>query len=261
MAIGLAGPGNLIILQTGAYHDKSRFSPFNWQVRNLTDIRPHHVLMALFIAVLCHALAIYGIGQIRHSEKPLALPRIIQGILIPAPQPVSVPQAIPEASAMAPAPETEKPAETTPVEKPLPAPENAISVDTHKPEPEPSSSPDTISTTTSTAEAVQAELAAVASAHEPVIIPPHVDATNKDNPPPVYPRLARRLGQEGTVVLELLILPDGSVGDLRVKTSSGFPGLDKAALEAAKAWRYVPAKRGDEPIQYWYSHSVKFVLN
>ena len=63
------------------------------------------------------------------------------------------------------------------------------------------------------------------------------------------------------MILELLILPDGKVGEVRVKKSSGFKRLDKTAMKAVKRWRYLPAKRGDEAISYWYLQPLEFSLN
>jgi protein TonB len=42
------------------------------------------------------------------------------------------------------------------------------------------------------------------------------------------------------------------VGEIKLKQSSGFERLDKAAMDAVRQWRYVPARRGDTPINYWY---------
>jgi len=45
-----------------------------------------------------------------------------------------------------------------------------------------------------------------------------------------YPRIARRNGWEGTVVLALRVLPDGKLTDILVSSSSGHPVLDRAAV-------------------------------
>ena len=93
------------------------------------------------------------------------------------------------------------------------------------------------------------------------ITPPRHDANPLNNPAPAYPTISRRLKEEGIVILELLILPDGKVGEVRVKKSSGFKRLDKTAMKAVKRWRYLPAKRGDEAISYWYLQPLEFSLN
>jgi len=90
---------------------------------------------------------------------------------------------------------------------------------------------------------------------------PRTDAAHLNNPKPVYPSLSRRMGEQGRVLLSVYILPDGSVGDIRVKQSSGFGRLDQAALDAVKRWRYIPARRGNEPIPYWYVQPISFSLD
>jgi protein TonB len=93
------------------------------------------------------------------------------------------------------------------------------------------------------------------------ITPPQMDANPLNNPAPAYPTLSRRMGEQGVVLLEILILPDGSVGEIRVKESSGFKRLDETAVKAVKRWRYTPAKRGSTAIEYWYLQPVEFSLH
>lgn len=59
---------------------------------------------------------------------------------------------------------------------------------------------------------------------------------------PPYPERARRERQEGTVVLQIEILENGRAREVRVKQSSGYELLDKAAVDSVKSWRFVPAK-------------------
>lgn len=65
-----------------------------------------------------------------------------------------------------------------------------------------------------------------------------------DAPPPDYPRLARRRGWEGSVLLELTLAADGSVHEVRVLESSARDVLDEAALGAVRTWRFVPGRAG-----------------
>ncbi len=80
------------------------------------------------------------------------------------------------------------------------------------------------------------------------------------NPKPPYPRIARRRRYEGVVVLKVEILPNGRVGELRVRRSSGHHILDKSALKTVKKWRFIPAKRGVDPIRIWAEIPIKFKL-
>lgn len=56
---------------------------------------------------------------------------------------------------------------------------------------------------------------------------------------PAYPELARKMNITGTVKIEVVVLPNGTVKDARVV--GGHPVLANAALEAAKKWRFDPA--------------------
>ena len=49
-----------------------------------------------------------------------------------------------------------------------------------------------------------------------------------------YPAMARRMGWEGKVVVAFLLLPDGSVRDIRVVQGSGHPVLDRGAVDAVR---------------------------
>ncbi len=70
--------------------------------------------------------------------------------------------------------------------------------------------------------------------------------------------MSERLGEYGEVWFDVHILANGTVGEIKLKRSSGFARLDNAAKDALKKWRYVPAKRGNEPIDYWYVQPIDF---
>ena len=94
-----------------------------------------------------------------------------------------------------------------------------------------------------------------------VVTTPRSDAAHLNNPPPPYPSLSKRFREEGRVVLDVYILADGSVGETRLRRSSGHRRLDEIALDAVRRWRYVPARRGEEPIPFWYIQPVDFRLD
>ncbi len=81
------------------------------------------------------------------------------------------------------------------------------------------------------------------------------------NRPPPYPRVARRRGYEGTVVLEVLVNRKGRVGELRVFSSSGYTLLDKAAMAAVEDWLFEPGRRGEESVAMWVRVPIRFVLD
>ena len=80
------------------------------------------------------------------------------------------------------------------------------------------------------------------------------------NPPPDYPRMSKRLGEQGRVVVKVLIGEDGRAQKVELLTTSGFERLDKSAMEAAMRWRYVPGKRGGVAEAMWYQVPIQFTL-
>jgi len=66
-------------------------------------------------------------------------------------------------------------------------------------------------------------------------------------PEPPYTDEARRACVQGTVVLSIVVDPDGNVSDARV-TNSLEPGLDDSALRTVRTWRFEPAMRNGAPV-------------
>jgi protein TonB len=62
-----------------------------------------------------------------------------------------------------------------------------------------------------------------------------------------YPPAARRRGLEGTVALEIVIRPDGTLGGVAVADSSAYALLDDAALEAVRRLAPEPFPPGVAP--------------
>ena len=80
------------------------------------------------------------------------------------------------------------------------------------------------------------------------------------NPAPDYPLIARKRGNQGTVVLEVLVDRQGKVADLRLSASSGYSVLDQAALASVKTWLFDPGTRGGERVDMWVKVPVRFRL-
>lgn len=68
------------------------------------------------------------------------------------------------------------------------------------------------------------------------------------NPKPEYPWSLRRRGVEGTVRLRVNVSAEGLPTEVIVLRSSGFDEMDRAALEAVKAWRFQPARRSGQAV-------------
>jgi len=78
---------------------------------------------------------------------------------------------------------------------------------------------------------------------------------------PPYPAMDIRLGNQGTVLLRLLVGTDGRVLDAKVVRTSGYDSLDRAAQAWVLAhWRYQAAIRGGVAVQGAVDVAVKFDL-
>ncbi len=112
------------------------------------------------------------------------------------------------------------------------------------------------------AEAPPVAAAVAPSAPEPTqaVTPPSFNVTYLDNPPPPYPPIARRNGEQGRVLLRVHVTSAGTPDAVEVRTSSGSLRLDNAALETVRQWRFVPARRGDETVAAWVLVPISFTL-
>lgn len=105
------------------------------------------------------------------------------------------------------------------------------------------------------------ETALAAAAPSPLAISaPIFGADYLDNPPPGYPALSRRAGEQGRVVLRVLVNPGGRADDVEIRSSSGHSRLDESARETVRRWLFVPAKRGDQPVPAWVLIPISFSL-
>jgi periplasmic protein TonB len=78
---------------------------------------------------------------------------------------------------------------------------------------------------------------------------------------PQYTADAMRAKIQGIVLLECVVMPDGSVGEIRVtKSLDPVFGLDQKAIEAAKQWRFVPGKRQGQPVPVLVLIELTFTL-
>jgi len=89
---------------------------------------------------------------------------------------------------------------------------------------------------------------------------PSLNADYLNNPPPSYPAQSRELGEQGKVLLRVLVNANGDVEQVNLRKSSGYPRLDQAAQDSVKQWRFVPAKRGDQAVTAWVVVPISFSL-
>jgi len=78
-----------------------------------------------------------------------------------------------------------------------------------------------------------------------------------DRVQPVYTETARRARVQGIVIVEAIISRTGQVENVRVL--KGLPmGLDQAAVDAVKRWRFRPATQGGRPVNVYFILTVNF---
>ena len=85
---------------------------------------------------------------------------------------------------------------------------------------------------------------AVAPKQAKIDAPPKPHKTIK----PDYPKGARQRGEQGEVILEIRVNAAGIVDRVDIVSPSGFPELDEAAVRAARAARFTPAKSGGSAV-------------
>ena len=78
---------------------------------------------------------------------------------------------------------------------------------------------------------------------------------------PQYTAQAMRAKIQGEVLLECVVQPDGTVGNIRVVRSldSAF-GLDQEAIKAARQWRFAPGTRQGQPVPVLVTIAIAFTL-
>jgi protein TonB len=79
---------------------------------------------------------------------------------------------------------------------------------------------------------------------------------------PEYPEFAKRVGIEGIVVLQVYVYADGTIGQIEVLRSlmKGPGGLDEAAINAVKQWKFQPGKAGGKAVDTQVLIPIEFTL-
>lgn len=199
-------------------------------------------------------------GLARKAVEVIIPAQVLSEFLTPEPPAPPARPAPPAPPPPKPTPPTPRPAPPKPApKKPTPAPLPAAIADpTPAPaaplgaiEPQPAAKP---------VESAPVAAAAPAAPPAPAIVQPSSDASHLNNPKPVYPAVSKRLGEQGKVVLRVLIGTDGLPQKVEIKQSSGFERLDRQAVDTVSRWRFVPGTRNGVPEAMWYLQPINFVL-
>lgn len=200
------------------------------------------------VVVLVHAGLLGGLLNTQ--------PRLAEPVVMPRPLMVSL--IAPEIEAPQPPKAVSKPLPPPPVlaaQRTAPTPNPQPIVETPKPLPEP------VAEVLPPPAPVAVEAPKSASSTPSPPPPPPRPADYLANPKPSYPSLSRRLGEEGTVRLNILVNPDGSVAQLELAKSSGYPRLDRSAIDTVQSsWKFEPARQGGMPVAAWVIVPIQFTL-
>lgn len=228
------------------------------------------------LSIAAHVLVIYLVAFTQADQPHILKPaEPITVSLIAPPAPVMVPIIEPQ-------PEPVKPAEIKKtVAKPkkvVKAPKDVVKtivpiINEHAPKIEATTEPVITETPepTQTVEPVISQVPVVAEAKAvPVakpaapaekIEPPKFGVAYLNNPAPDYPGMSRRMGEEGRVLLKVLVSADGNADSVQLEQTSGSERLDQAAINAVKRWRFVPAQLAGKALSAYVLVPVKFSLD
>lgn len=221
--------------------------------------RHRNTIIAASVVVF-HVGALWALqsGLLRRVVEVVVPVQVVSEFLPQAspPQPPSPvppkPVPTPPQAAPAPAPVTPRPA--APV---LPAAPLPVAVADAAPSP---TAPTGVVTAQPPAPPIAAPVAPAPVAPPVKVELPSTNADYLNNPKPAYPAMSKRAGEQGQVLVRVLIGADGAAQKAEIKSSSGFDRLDRAALATVLQWRYVPGKRGGVAEAMWFNVPINFVL-
>lgn len=219
--------------------------------------------LSIVLVILAHAVIIYALVTQytpENIEVPPAKPMMVSLIAPPAPEPEIVPIIEPPKPVIQPKPVVKKKVieQIKPAEQP---PERLVEAVAEQPiiEEEP------VAAIIPVAPVEVAEAVKAPPKPEPMmedkIEPPQFGVSYLKNPAPAYPALSRRMGEEGRVLIKVLVAADGSASAVQLENSSGSDRLDKAALNAVKRWQFIPAKKNNQPLSAYVLVPIKFSLD
>lgn len=176
------------------------------------------------------------------TESPL-----FARLIAPRPLPTVVPPPRPTPSPPTPA-----------AVRPLPAPMQLASrneADSAPTVPEPPPPP-----TPSALPAAAPAIPAPPAAAGPVNLGTELALSCPDRPPPDYPAVSRRMGEQGRAMLRVELDARGQVTAAHIVTSSGSERLDNAALAAVRRWRCQAARRDGSAVPAVALQAFEFLL-
>jgi periplasmic protein TonB len=93
----------------------------------------------------------------------------------------------------------------------------------------------------------------------PATVQPRIDLAHSSQPE--YPPQSRRLGEQGSLVLQVMVDASGRITDSKLVQSSGSQRLDQAALEGVKTnYHFFPGTVDGKPQPMWFTFKFTWKL-
>ncbi len=198
--------------------------------------------LVVAVVVLAHAVLLWSWASLPSLPKPVHHEMSVSVALPSPPQPAPA------------VPKPEPRPEPKPAVKPKP-------VEPQRVQPAPQAAPEVpAETPTPPSPASSAPAQPVAAPPSQPDRDPDYQAAYLNNPAPAYPMVARRMGWQGRVVLNVEVLASGSPGQIKLHRSSGHDVLDNAAIQAVRNWRFVAARQGGQVVTKWFLVPIPFIL-
>ncbi|OQW69466.1 MAG: hypothetical protein BVN34_03885 [Proteobacteria bacterium ST_bin12] len=239
----------------------SRLHALQLQTPHLNGSTPpqkSHSWLTILSVVLAHIGVIYLLvtqKPLTKIETPPVKPMMVSLIAPPAPEPELVPVIEPLKPQVKPIIKPKKVVEKI---KPIETPAERV-VEATLEQPIVEEAPAAPIEPVKVAEAPKAP-PVVEKVVEEKVEPPRFGVSYLNNPAPDYPATSRRLGEEGRVLMKVLVSADGAAEDVQIEKSSGSERLDDAAMKAVKRWRFIPAKKNNQALSAYVIVPVKFSL-
>jgi protein TonB len=171
-------------------------------------------------------------------DEPPPLPEVppppeLATVIDPPPPDLPPPVFPVEAPPPLPPPEPEKPKPPKPVQKRPPTPQAPVETQPQQAAPAAPAAPKTIS-----------------ASQLGYLVPPN----------PIYPARSRKAGEQGKVMVRVLVDVTGRPAQVSMQTSSGHPELDQSALSAVRAAQFRPYSEGGIAQAVWVLVPINFVL-
>lgn len=260
-ALGISSQQSSLRLQKSNTHPSLVFNayPLKQQKQELVSCVSSMRVIGWSLVLLGHLASLYCLTHVQSKPEVIkpAKPMKVSIIAPTAPEIKPEPEIVPIIEPIK--------VEKTPIIKPKKVVENTVPLENPtQPVFEASNEPveETLEPLEQVAAPAVVEKAAPKSAPvEEKLELPKFGVAYLNNPEPDYPGMAKRAGEEGRVLLQVLVSADGAAESVELEKSSGFERLDNAAIAAVSRWRFVPARKGGQALSAYVIVPIKFSLS